>query len=289
MEFPDPVISVAIEPKTKAGQDKMGMALSKLAEEDPTFTARTDEETGQTIISGMGELHLEVIVDRLLREFNVEANVGQPQVAYKETITKMVEVDSKYAKQSGGRGQYGHVKLRLEPREPGEGYEFVNAVTGGAIPREYIPAVDNGIKEASLHGILAGYPVLDFRATVYDGSYHDVDSNEMAFKIAGSMGFKDGMRKAEPAILEPYMKVEVVVPEEYMGDVIGDINARRGRVEGMESRSGAQIISGFVPLSNMFGYATDLRSNTQGRGNYSMTFDHYEKVPKSVAEEIMNK
>ena len=289
MVFPDPVISVAIEPKTKAGQDKMGMALAKLAEEDPTFTARTDEETGQVIISGMGELHLEVIVDRLLREFKVEANVGQPQVAYKETITKTVEVDSKYAKQSGGRGQYGHVKLRLEPREPGEGYEFVNAVTGGAIPREYIPAVDNGIKEASQNGILAGYPVLDFRATVYDGSYHDVDSNEMAFKIAGSMGFKDGMKKADPAILEPYMKVEVVVPEEYMGDVIGDINARRGRVEGMESRSGAQIINGFVPLSNMFGYATDLRSNTQGRGNYSMTFDHYERVPNSIAEEIMNK
>ena len=289
MEFPEPVISVAIEPKTKAGQDKMGMALAKLAEEDPTFKAHTDEETGQTIISGMGELHLEVIVDRLLREFNVEANVGQPQVAYKETITKEVEVDSKYAKQSGGRGQYGHVKLRLTPREPGEGYEFVNGVTGGAIPREYIPAVDNGIKEASLHGILAGYPVLDFKVTLYDGSYHDVDSSEMAFKIAGSMGFKDGMKKAGPAILEPYMKVEVIVPEEYMGDVIGDINSRRGRVEGMESRSGAQIISGFVPLSNMFGYATDLRSNTQGRGNYSMTFDHYEIVPKSISEEIMGK
>ena len=289
MEFPEPVISVAIEPKTKAGQDKMGMALAKLAEEDPTFKAHTDEETGQTIISGMGELHLEVIVDRLLREFNVEANVGQPQVAYKETITKEVEVDSKYAKQSGGRGQYGHVKLRLTPREPGEGYEFVNGVTGGAIPREYIPAVDNGIKEASLHGILAGYPVLDFKVTLYDGSYHDVDSSEMAFKIAGSMGFKDGMKKAGPAILEPYMKVEVIVPEEYMGDVIGDINSRRGRVEGMESRSGAQIINGFVPLSNMFGYATDLRSNTQGRGNYSMTFDHYEIVPKSISEEIMGK
>ena len=289
MDFPDPVISVAIEPKTKDGQDKMGMALSKLSEEDPTFTAHTDEETGQTIISGMGELHLEVIVDRLLREFKVEANVGQPQVAYKETITKEVEVDSKYAKQSGGRGQYGHVKLRLIPREPGEGYEFVNKVTGGAIPKDYIGSVDQGIQEASQNGILAGYPVLDFKVELFDGSYHDVDSSEMAFKIAGSMGFKDGMAKADPAILEPYMKVEVVVPEEYMGDVIGDINARRGRMEGMEARSGAQTINAFVPLSSMFGYATDLRSNTQGRGNYSMIFDHYEVVPKNIAEEIMNK
>ncbi len=289
MDFPDPVISVSIEPKTKDGQDKMGMALAKLSEEDPTFTAHTDEDTGQTIISGMGELHLEVIVDRLLKEFKVEANVGQPQVAYKETITKEVEIDSKYAKQSGGRGQYGHVKLRLIPREPGEGYEFVNAVTGGAIPRDYIGSVDEGIQEASQNGILAGYPVLDFKVELYDGSYHDVDSSEMAFKIAGSMGFKEGMAKAEPAILEPYMKVEVIVPEEYMGDVIGDINARRGRVESMESRSGAQNINAFVPLSSMFGYATDLRSNTQGRGNYSMFFDHYEIVPKNIAEEIMNK
>ena len=289
MDFPDPVISVSIEPKTKDGQDKMGMALAKLSEEDPTFTAHTDEDTGQTIISGMGELHLEVIVDRLLKEFKVEANVGQPQVAYKETITKEVEVDSKYAKQSGGRGQYGHVKLRLTPREPGEGYEFVNAVTGGAIPKDYIGSVDQGIQEASQNGILAGYPVLDFKVELYDGSYHDVDSSEMAFKIAGSMGFKDGMAKADPAILEPYMKVEVIVPEEYMGDVIGDINARRGRVESMESRSGAQNINAFVPLSSMFGYATDLRSNTQGRGNYSMFFDHYEIVPKNIAEEIMNK
>lgn len=289
MEFPEPVIHIAIEPKTKAGQEKMGVGLSKLAEEDPTFKTYTDQETGQTIIAGMGELHLDVIVDRLLREFKVEANVGSPQVAYKETITKTVEVDSKYAKQSGGRGQYGHVKLRLEPRKPGEGYEFVNAISGGAIPREYIPAVDNGIKEASQSGVLAGYPVLDFKVTLYDGSYHDVDSSEMAFKIAGSMGFKDGMKKASPAILEPYMRVEVVVPEEYMGDVIGDLNSRRGRVDGMESRSGAQVINAFVPLSEMFGYATDLRSNTQGRGNYSMFFDHYEAVPASIAETIAKK
>lgn len=289
MEFPEPVIHIAIEPKTKAGQEKMGVALAKLAEEDPTFKTYTDQETGQTIIAGMGELHLDVIVDRMLREFKVEANVGSPQVAYKETITKAVEVDSKYAKQSGGRGQYGHVKLRLEPREPGEGYEFVNAITGGAIPREYIPAVDNGIQEASESGVLAGYPVLDFKVTLFDGSYHDVDSSEMAFKIAGSMGFKDGMKKANPAILEPYMKVEVIVPEEYMGDVIGDLNSRRGRVEGMESRSGAQVINAYVPLSEMFGYATDLRSNTQGRGNYSMFFDHYEAVPASIAEKISKK
>ncbi|AFS79269.1 elongation factor G [Gottschalkia acidurici 9a] len=289
MEFPEPVIHIAIEPKTKADQDKMGLALAKLAEEDPTFKTYTDQETGQTIIAGMGELHLEVIVDRLLREFKVEANVGQPQVAYKETITKEVEVDSKYARQSGGRGQYGHVKIRMAPREPGEGYLFENAITGGAIPREYIAPVDNGIQEASQNGILAGYPVLDFKVTLFDGSYHDVDSSEMAFKIAGSMAFKDAMKKAAPVILEPYMKVEVTVPEEYMGDVIGDLNSRRGRIEGMESRSGAQIIRGFVPLAEMFGYATDLRSNTQGRGNYIMLFDHYEALPNSLAEKIMNK
>ena len=289
MEFPEPVISVAIEPKTKAGQEKMGVALAKLAEEDPTFRTFTNQETGQTIIAGMGELHLEIIVDRMLREFKVEANVGSPQVAYKETITKEVDVEAKYARQSGGRGQYGHVKIKLEPRQPGEGYEFVNKITGGAIPKEYIAPVDNGIQEASLNGILAGYPVLDFKVTLYDGSYHDVDSSEMAFKIAGSMAFKDGMKKANPVILEPYMKVEVVVPEEYMGDVIGDINSRRGRMEGMESRSGAQVIRAFVPLSEMFGYATDLRSKTQGRGTYTMQFDHYEAVPNSIAEKIMNK
>ncbi|MGF7058330.1 elongation factor G [Brassicibacter mesophilus] len=289
MEFPEPVIEVAIEPKTKAGQEKMGIGLAKLAEEDPTFRTYTNQETGQTIIAGMGELHLEIIVDRLMREFKVEANVGSPQVAYKETITKEVEVDSKYARQSGGRGQYGHVKIKLEPRKPGEGYEFINKITGGAIPKEYIPAVDNGIQEAMQSGILAGYPVLDFRVTLFDGSYHEVDSSEMAFKIAGSMAFKDGCKKANPVLLEPYMRVEVTVPEEYMGDVIGDINSRRGRIEGMESRSGAQIIRGFVPLSEMFGYATDLRSKTQGRGVYTMQFDHYEAVPNSIAEKIMNK
>ncbi len=289
MEFPEPVISIAIEPKTKAGQDKMGIGLAKLAEEDPTFKTYTDQDTGQTIIAGMGELHLEVIVDRLLREFNVEANVGSPQVAYKETITKEVEVDSKYARQSGGRGQYGHVKIRMAPQEAGKGYEFENKITGGAIPREYIPAVDNGIQEASESGILAGYPVLDFKVTLFDGSYHDVDSSEMAFKIAGSMAFKDAMKKAAPVILEPYMAVEVTIPEEYMGDVIGDLNSRRGRVEGMEMQSGAQVVNAFVPLSEMFGYATDLRSNTQGRGQYTMEFDHYEAVPNSIAETIMNK
>ncbi len=289
MEFPEPVIRVAIEPKSKASQDKMGIALAKLAEEDPTFKAYTDQETGQTIIAGMGELHLEIIVDRLLREFKVEANVGNPQVAYKETITKEVEVESKYARQSGGRGQYGHVKIRLEPRQPGEGYEFVNKIVGGAIPKEYIPAVDNGIQEAMQNGVLAGYEVLDFRVTLFDGSYHEVDSSEMAFKIAGSMAFKDGMRKANPVILEPYMKVEVVMPEEYMGDVIGDLNSRRGRIEGMESRNGLQVVRGFVPLAEMFGYATDLRSKTQGRGTYTMQFDHYESVPNSIAEKIMSK
>ena len=289
MEFPEPVIHVAIEPKSKASQDKMGTALAKLAEEDPTFKTYTDEETGQTIIAGMGELHLEIIVDRLLREFKVEANVGSPQVAYKESITKEAQSDTKYARQSGGRGQYGHVKIRIEPQEAGKGYEFVNAVVGGAIPKEYIPAVDNGIQEAMQSGIIAGYQVLDVKVTLYDGSYHDVDSSEMAFKIAGSMAIKEAMAKANPVLLEPMMKVEVVVPEEYMGDVIGDINSRRGRIEGMELRSGAQVIASYVPLAEMFGYATDLRSNTQGRGVYSMQFDHYEHVPNSIAEKVAGK
>ncbi|MGO1369140.1 MAG: elongation factor G [Senegalia sp. (in: firmicutes)] len=289
MIFPEPVISVAIEPKTKAGQEKMGIGLAKLAEEDPTFRTYTDEETNQTIISGMGELHLEIIVDRLLREFKVEANVGNPQVAYRESITKSADVDSKYAKQSGGKGQYGHVKLIMEPLKPGSGYEFVNKIKGGSVPKEYIPAVDQGIQEAAQTGILAGYPVSDFRITLYDGSYHEVDSSEMAFKIAGSMGFKDAMAKAGPVILEPYMKVEVLIPEEYMGDVMGDVNSRRGRIESFEDRHGIKAINAFVPLSEMFGYATDLRSNTQGRGNYSMELDHFEAVPKSIAEEIMGK
>ena len=287
MEFPEPVINVAIEPRTKAGQDKMGEALAKLAEEDPTFKAYTDEETGQTIIAGMGELHLEIIVDRLLREFKVEANVGSPQVAYKESIQTSAEAEGKYVRQSGGRGQYGHVKIKVEPQEPGTGYEFVNAIVGGVIPREFISAVDNGIQEALESGVLAGYPVLDIKVTLYDGSYHEVDSSEMAFKIAGSMAVRDAIMKAKPILLEPMMKVEVIVPEEYMGDVIGDINSRRGKIEGMESRSGAQVIRGFVPLSEMFGYATDLRSNTQGRGVYSMQFDHYEPVPNNIAEKIM--
>ena len=289
MEFPEPVINVAIEPKTKAGQDKMGEALAKLAEEDPTFRAYTDEETGQTIIAGMGELHLEIIVDRLLREFKVEANVGAPQVAYKESFTKTVEVDSKYAKQSGGRGQYGHCKVRFEPMDANEEktYEFVNNITGGAIPKEYIPAVDNGIQEASKAGILGGYPVLGVRAICYDGSYHEVDSSEMAFKIAGSMAFKDAMHKAGAVLLEPIMRVEVTVPEEYMGDVIGDISSRRGRIEGTEDVGGSKLIRGFVPLSEMFGYATSLRSRTQGRGAYSMFFAQYEPVPKSVQEKIL--
>ena len=289
MEFPEPVISVAIEPKTKAGQDKMGIALMMLAEEDPTFRTYTDEETGQTIIAGMGELHLEIIVDRLLREFKVEANVGAPQVAYRESITGNADVEHKYAKQSGGKGQYGHVKIKIEPLEPGTGYEFVDAIKGGAIPREYIPAVDQGIQEAAQSGILAGYPVSDFRITLYDGSYHEVDSSEMAFKIAGSMAFKDGMAKAKPVILEPYMKVEILVPEEYMGDVMGDVNSRRGRIESFTDRHGVKVINAFIPLSEMFGYATDLRSNTQGRGNYGMELDHFEAVPKSIAEEIMGK
>ena len=291
MEFPEPVIDIAIEPKTKAGQGKMAEALAKLAEEDPTFRASTNQETGQTIISGMGELHLEIIVDRLLREFNVEANVGAPQVAYKETFTKAVDVDSKYAKQSGGRGQYGHCKVHFEPMDANgeELFKFESAVVGGAIPKEYIPAVGAGIEEASKSGILAGFPVLGIKATVYDGSYHEVDSNEMAFKIAGSMGFKSGAEKANPVILEPYMKVEITVPEEYMGDVIGDVNSRRGRIEGMEARNGAQVINAFVPLAEMFGYATDLRSKTQGRGNYSMEVDHYEDVPRNIAEAIIAK
>lgn len=287
MEFPEPVIRVAIEPKTKAGQEKMGIALAKLAEEDPTFKTYTDEDTGQTIIAGMGELHLEIIVDRMLREFKVEANVGAPQVAYKETIRKNVDIDNKYARQSGGRGQYGHVKIKMEPNESGKGYEFVNAVVGGAIPKEYIPAVDAGIQGAMQTGILAGYNVVDVKVTLYDGSYHEVDSSEMAFKIAASMAFKEGMRKADPVLLEPLMKVVVVVPEEYMGDVIGDLNSRRGQIQGMEARNGVQQIVAFVPLAEMFGYATDLRSKTQGRGQYSMEPDHYQEVPKSVQEKII--
>lgn len=289
MEFPEPVIDIAIEPKTKAGQGKMGEALAKLAEEDPTFRAKTNQETGQVIISGMGELHLEIIVDRLLREFNVEANVGAPQVAYKETFTKTVEVDSKYAKQSGGRGQYGHCKVRFEPMEANgeELFKFESSVVGGAIPKEYIPAVGAGIEEATKSGILGGFPVLGVKATVYDGSYHEVDSSEMAFHIAGSMAFKDAMNKGGAILLEPIMKVEVTMPEDYMGDVIGDINSRRGRIEGMEDIGGGKMIKAFVPLSEMFGYATDLRSRTQGRGNYSMFFEKYEPVPKSVQEKVL--
>ena len=287
MEFPEPVIEVAIEPKTKASQEKMSVALAKLAEEDPTFRTSTNEETGQILIAGMGELHLEIIVDRLLREFKVEANVGNPQVAYKETITIPAEAETKYVRQSGGRGQYGHVKIKIEPQEPGAGYEFVNSIVGGVIPREYIPAVDNGIQEAMHSGIVGGYPVLDIKVTLYDGSYHEVDSSEMAFKIAGSMAFKEAMEKAKPVLLEPVMKVEVIMPEEYMGDVIGDINSRRGRIEGMEPRNGVQVVRGFVPLSEMFGYATDLRSNTQGRATYSMEFAHYEPVPNNIAEKIL--
>ena len=289
MEFPEPVISVAVEPKTKADQEKMGTALARLAEEDPTFKVRTDEETGQTIISGMGELHLDIIVDRMNREFKVECNVGKPQVAYRETIRKAVKAEGKFVRQSGGRGQYGHCWLELIPQEPGAGFEFENKVVGGAIPREYIGPVENGVKEAMESGVIAGYPMVDIKVIVFDGSYHDVDSNEMAFKIAGSMGFKEGARKADPALLEPYMSVEVDVPEEYMGDVIGDLNSRRGRMDGMEARNGNQHIKAYVPLSEMFGYATDLRSKTQGRGNYSMTFDHYEEVPKKIAEEIQAK
>ena len=290
MEFPEPVIELAIEPKTKAGQGKLGEALAKLAEEDPTFRAHTDQETGQTIIAGMGELHLDIIVDRLLREFKVEANVGAPQVAYKETITKSVDVDSKYAKQSGGRGQYGHCKVKFQPMDANgeELYKFESTVVGGAIPKEYIPAVGEGIEEAMKAGILGGFPVVGVYANVYDGSYHEVDSSEMAFHIAGSLAFKDAMQKAAPVLLEPIMKVEVTTPEDYMGDVIGDINSRRGRIEGMEDVGGGRIVHGFVPLSEMFGYSTDLRSRTQGRGNYSMFFDHYEKVPKNVQEKILD-
>ena len=289
MEFPDPVISISVEPKTKADQDKLGIALGKLTEEDPTFKTYTDQETGQTIISGMGELHLEIIIDRLKREFKVECNTGKPQVAYKETITQRVDQEGKFVRQSGGRGQYGHVKIILEPLERGQGYVFENKVVGGAIPKEYIPAVDEGIQEALRGGVIAGYPMLDVKATLYDGSYHDVDSSEMAFKIAGSMALKAGAQKAGPVLLEPIMKVEVTVPEEYMGDILGDINSRRGRVEGMDARANAQIIRGFVPLSEMFGYSTSLRSRTQGRGTYSMELAAYEEVPKSIAQEIIAK
>ena len=289
MEFPEPVIRVAIEPKTKAGQEKMAIALAKLAEEDPTFRTYTDEETGQTIIAGMGELHLEIIVDRLLREFKVEANVGAPQVAYKETIRKAVDQDTKYARQSGGKGQYGHVKIHVEPNESGKGYEFINKVVGGAVPKEYIPAIDAGIQGAMLSGTVAGYPVVDVKVTLYDGSYHEVDSSEMAFKIAGSMAFKEAMRKADPTLLEPIMKVSVIVPEEYMGDVIGDISARRGQIQGYEMRAGAQQIDALVPLAEMFGYATDLRSRTQGRGQYTMEPSHYIELPKGLQEKLINK
>lgn len=290
MDFPEPVISVAIEPKTKAGRDKMGIALSKLAEEDPTFKTFTDQETGQTIISGMGELHLEIIVDRLLREFKVEANVGNPQVAYRETFRQAADVEGKYIKQSGGRGQYGHCKVKFEPMDANDTdktYEFVNNIVGGSIPREYIPAIDNGIKEAMLSGIIGGYPVLGVKATLYDGSYHDVDSSEMAYKIAGSMAFKDAMRKGDPVLLEPIMKVDITVPEEYMGDVIGDVNSRRGRIESMEAVNNAQVIHSYVPLAEMFGYATDLRSKTQGRGVYAMEVHHYEPVPKSIQDKVL--
>ena len=289
MVFPDPVISVAVEPKTKADQEKMGIALQKLAEEDPTFRVHTDPETSQTIISGMGELHLDIIVDRLLREFKVGCTVGNPQVAYRETIRKAVKSEGKFVRQSGGKGQYGHCWLEITPREPGEGFLFENKVVGGAIPKEYIAPIEAGVKEAMENGVVAGYPMVDIAVTVYDGSYHEVDSSEMAFKIAGSMGFKSGAEKANPVILEPYMKVEITVPEEYMGDVIGDVNSRRGRIEGMEARNGAQVINAFVPLAEMFGYATDLRSKTQGRGNYSMEVDHYEDVPRNIAEAIIAK
>ena len=287
MNFPEPVIRVAIEPKTKAGQEKMGIALAKLAEEDPTFQTYTEEETGQTIIAGMGELHLEIIVDRLLREFKVEANVGKPQVAYKETIRRKADVETKYARQSGGKGQYGHVKIILEPNEPGKGYEFVNAVVGGAIPKEYIEPVNQGIQGAMQNGVLAGYPVVDCKVTLYDGSYHEVDSSEMAFKIAGSMAFKEAMKKADPVLTEPIMQVDVLVPEEYMGDVIGDLNSRRGQIQGMEPRGAVQAISAAVPLSEMFGYATDLRSRSQGRGQYVMQPSHYAEIPKSISDKII--
>ena len=289
MEFPEPVISVAVEPKTKGDQEKMGLALGRLAQEDPSFRVRTDEESGQTIISGMGELHLEIIVDRMKREFKVECNVGQPQVAYRETIRKTVEQEGKFVRQSGGRGQYGHVWIRMEPQEPGKGYEFVNGIVGGVIPREYIPAVDKGIQEQMQNGVLAGFPVVDFKVTLFDGSYHDVDSNEMAFKIAGSMAFKEGFMKADPVLLEPIMKVEVVTPEEYMGDVIGDLNRRRGLVQGMDENPSGRVITAQVPMKEMFGYATTLRSMSQGRATYSMEFDHYQEAPASVAQEVIKK
>lgn len=289
IKFPEPVIEVAIEPKTKADQDKMGLALAKLAEEDPTFRLRTDQDTGQTIIAGMGELHLEVIVDRMMREFKVDANVGKPQVAYRESITQASEVDSKFVRQSGGKGQYGHVKVRFEPLGEGTGFEFVNGTVGGTVPREYVPAVEQGIREAMGTGVLAGYPVVDIKATLYDGSFHEVDSSEMAFKIAASMALKDGVRKGHPQILEPIMKVEVTAPEEFLGSVLGDLNSRRGRVEGMEAVGNAQVVRAYVPLSNMFGYATDLRSSTQGRAAYSMEFNHYEALPRSIAEELIAK
>ena len=289
MTFPEPVISIAIEPKTKGDQDKLGIALQKLSDEDPTFRVRSDEETGQTIISGMGELHLEIIVDRLLREFKVQCDIGKPQVAYRETIKNRVKSEGKFVRQSGGRGQYGHCWMEIVPQEPGKGFVFENKIVGGAIPREYINPIEAGIKEAMESGVLAGYPVVDLKVILIDGSYHEVDSSEMAFKIAGSIGFKEGCRKAQPILLEPYMKVEVVVPEEYMGDVIGDINSRRGRIDGMEGRAGAQVVRAFVPLADMFGYSTDLRSKTQGRGNYSMEFDHYAEVPRNIAETIVTK
>jgi elongation factor G len=289
MEFPDPVINVAIEPKTKQGQEKMGFALAKLAEEDPTFKTYTDPETAQTIIAGMGELHLEIIVDRLLREFKVEANVGKPQVAYKETIRQAVEAEGLFKRQTGGHGQYGHCKIRLEPQEAGKGYEFVDETVGGSIPKEFIQPINKGIMEAARNGIIAGYEVVDFKVTVYDGSYHDVDSSEMAFKIAGSMALKDGLAKAKSVLLEPVMKVEIVTPEAYFGDLMGNVTARRGIIQGTEDRNGVKVIDAHIPLSEMFGYATDLRSRTQGRGNYTMQFSHYAEVPKSIAEKIVGK
>ena len=289
MEFPEPVIHIAVEPKTKADQEKMGTALQKLLQEDPSLRVRTDEETGQVILSGMGELHLEIIIDRMMREFKVACNIGAPQVAYRESITKTVEVQGKFVRQSGGRGQYGDCWLRIEPQEPGAGFLYVDEIKGGVIPKEYIPAVGKGAEEASQHGVLAGFPIVDVKVSCFDGSYHDVDSSEMAFKIAGSMGFKAGAAKAGPVLLEPIMAVEVVVPEDYMGDVMGDLSSRRGKIMGMEARSGAQTINAHVPLANMFGYSTDLRSATQGRATYSMVFDHYEQVPKAISEEIIAK
>jgi elongation factor G len=289
IDFPEPVISVAVEPKTKGDQEKMGVALNKLAQEDPTFRVHTDQESGQTIISGMGELHLEIIVDRMMREYKVEANVGKPQVAYRETIRKESQAEGKYIRQTGGSGQYGHCKIRLGPNEPGKGYEFINDITGGSIPKEFIKPIDMGIREALEGGVLAGYPMVDVKVTLYDGSYHDVDSNEMAFKIAGSMAFKEAAKKASPVLLEPVMSVEVVVPEEFMGTIIGDLNSRRGRIEGMEHRAGSQVVKAIVPLANMFGYVNDMRSSTQGRATYSMHFARYEEAPRSVSEEIIAK